>query len=73
MHSQKTHAEKNKLWEYNLPQAAKQSSIELANLPHAKLLNTLVIYVPIRNNIIVTKMMWVLNIDNTTNKKRMEL
>ena len=68
-HTQK----KRRLRGYNLPQAAKQSSIELPNLPHAKLLNTLVIYVPARKNIIVTKMMWVLNIANISNKKRMAL
>ena len=73
MHSQKTHVEKKKLQEHNLPQDAKQSSIELANLPHAKLLNTFVIYVLERKNIIVTKMMWVLNIANISNKTMMAL
>ena len=32
---QTTHAETKKLREFNLPQVAKQSSVELANLPHA--------------------------------------
>ena len=64
---------KRRLREYNLPQAAKQSSIELPNLPHVKLLNTFVIYVPTRKNTIVDTMMRVLNIANTSNKKMIAL